>query len=757
MDEKCFRVDGMSCAACSAAVEKAVKRLPEVDEAEVNLITGKMRVHYDETKIKPEDIINKIEKAGFTADLIPDRNLVNEELENDEAGETAEELLETDPKEKQSLTIPAVLAAALLLLTIAMGPMLIPGFPLPNLMSPHEHPMVYGSIQLLLSGTILWLGRDYLIKGLKALYYRNPNMESLVFLGVGAAFMYSVYSLVRLRTDHHAIHDLYFESSGLVLAFIMLGKHLENNSRRKTNRAVKELISLQPEEAWVLEGDVLLKKPSKKLKKGDRILIKPGERVPLDAQVLSGESSVDESMMTGESIPVIKAQGSELMAGTLNQQGALEAVVIRIGEELTLRKIIRFVEDAQNKKAPIANLANQISGVFVPIVMGIAFLSFCVWMILTGDLGFSLRIMVSVLVVACPCAMGLATPTAMIVGMGRGARQGILIKNGEALQTMAEVQTVVFDKTGTVTIGKPKLIESVSLFQDQEELMRLAATAELKASHPLAQAILHAAEDQGIQPSTDEIKSFINYPGKGVQVLLSDGRNLLVGNERLMTENQVPMMHLEIEAIKAESLDGSIAYVAVNGVLQGFLRIADPINESALKAMKELKRQGIHTVLLSGDTRQTVHKVKESLEMDECFAQVPPTDKAEIINGFQKKGQKVLMVGDGINDSPALAQADVGCAIGTGSDIAIEAADLVLMRADLNGVCDAIRLSKHTIRNIKQNLFWAFFYNLLCLPIAAGVFYPAFGLLFNPMLAGLAMSLSSLFVVGNALRIRRMR
>ena len=549
---------------------------------------------------------------------------------------------------------------------------------------------------------------------------------------------------------------MYYESAGIVVSLVMMGKHMEARSKLKTTEAIRKLMELSPDTAILVKEDgSVTEVPTGSVKAGDTLLVRPGSKVPLDGRVIRGESAVDESLLTGESMPVEKTQNSEVIGGSLNQQGALYMTVTRVGQETVLSRIVRFVQDAQGKKAPISGMADKVAAVFVPIVIVIALASSIAWLAAGKDLSFAVTILTAVLVIACPCAMGLATPTAIVVGTGLGAVNGILIRNGEALEKTHETDVVVFDKTGTVTNGRPEVSYINALDGDEAGMMARAALAEQASQHPLAAAFIAKAEEMNAPVSILSVKDFRNTSGMGIEADFSDGSSIAIGNERLMAKNGIAVDVLREEADSFARKGETPVYIAVNGALSGIVSVADQLKPNAKDAVRELKGMGIRTVLLTGDNERTAGTIGGLLEVDEVIANVLPEGKAKVINDIKSSGRKVLMVGDGINDSPALAAADVGLAIGSGSDIAIETADVVLMKSDIQDVPRAIRLSKKTIRNIKQNLFWAFIYNIIGIPIAAGLLYIFGGSLMNPMLAGLAMSLSSVFVVGNALRLRR--
>ena len=746
MREEKYDISGMHCAACSASVERVTRKLPGVERSEVNLTTGIMTIRYDESQVRPEQIIAKVEKAGFGAALHPEkREKAAEAPKDDEAAAL---------KRKKSELITAGVFS-LVLLYVSMGQMLpfgLPALPLPDLFSMHTHPVNFAILQLLLTIPVLYCGRNFFISGFKALAHGNPNMDSLVAIGSACSFAYSVVMTFLISDDPHAyVHNLYYESAAVVLTLVSLGKFLESRNMQRTKSAITALMRLAPDTAILADSGREV--PTESLKTGDMVLVKPGQRVPVDGVVTSGESSVNEAMLTGESLPVEKSAGSEVIGGSVNQNGVLYVKVTRTGEDTTLARIIRFVEDAQGKKAPISKTADKVAGVFVPVVMAIALLAAVAWAIAGQPFAFVLKVFTSVLVIACPCALGLATPTAIMVGTGLGAKHGILIRSGEILEITHSVDTVVLDKTGTVTQGEPAVTAVLPYHCDETTLLKTAAAMESVSAHPLAQAITGYVKGKGItdifQPA-----DFENLSGRGLKAIL-DGKTALAGNRRLMEEQGVDVSPLLAQAEQLSARGQTPMFFAMDGALLGLISVADPVKETSAAAIQAMKQQGIRSVLLTGDNRAAAEHIGALVGVDEVIAQVLPEEKAGVIQQLQEQGRKVMMVGDGINDAPALTAATVGCAIGSGSDIAIESADIVLMRDDLQDVSRALRLSALTLRDIKQNLFWAFCYNTIGIPIAAGALYLFGGPLLSPMFAGAAMSLSSVCVVGNALRLGR--
>lgn len=781
MIEEIYIIEGMSCAACSSAVERVTRKLDGVGRSDVNLTTNRMTIYYDEAKVTPELIMAKVEKAGFGI-----KPYVKEEKKTDDmADETADNYKKSDHKstaknrknsiqekeleqlkgQKRNLISAAVFTV--LLLYVSMGQMLVDNLPIPAFMDMDVYPTNFALTQLLLTIPVLWFGRKFFIVGFKALFHLNPNMDSLVAIGSAASFIYSIVMTYMIPVNVHHVHDLYYESAATVITLIMFGKYLEGNSKLKTKGAITKLMELAPDVALLENGTEV---PTESLKPGDVVVVKPGTKVPLDGIVIKGESGVNESMITGESIPVEKAIGSNVIGGSININGVLYVKITRVGDDTTLAKIIKFVEDAQGKKAPISKLADKVAGIFVPAVIVIAIAASVIWALAGQDISFILKIFTSVLVIACPCSLGLATPTAIMVGTGLGASNGILIRNGEILEIAHKIDTVVLDKTGTITEGRPSVREIITDSYDKQEMLLLAGAVEAVSEHPLGRAVTDAAFgecDNGcgmVKDSPYEIKDFKNHSGMGIvaNVTKHDGSGkaitVCIGNKRLMETKKIVISDkLKNDAVRLSGEGQTPLIVAVNGKAEGIISVADAIKETSRDAIEALKREHIHVVMLTGDNRGAAEAIGKQAGVDEIVAEVMPEDKAEVVAKLQENGKKVMMVGDGINDAPALTQADVGCAIGNGSDIAIEAGDIVLMKSDLIDVPAAIRLSRMTIKNIKENLFWAFLYNTIGIPVAAGLLYPINGLLLNPMIGGFAMSLSSVCVVTNALRLRTKR
>ncbi|MGL6197651.1 MAG: heavy metal translocating P-type ATPase [Lachnospiraceae bacterium] len=740
-----YDITGMSCAACSSAVERVTRKMPGVAESNVNLTTALMTISYDESQLENEDIITKVEKAGFGAVLHVDKSK-KEQIKDEEVLEQETHTI------KRRLTINII--TAVILLYISMGHMIPITLPVPAVIDMNKNPLGFCLIQLILTLIILFNGRKFYLVGFKSLFRGHPNMDSLVAVGTGSAFLYSLVMTIRVVYDPMASHSLYYESAAVVVTLVMVGKYMESRSKGKTSEAIKKLMELTPDTALLISEGQTREVPIEEIRTGELVLIKPGSRVPLDGIIVEGNTSIDESMLTGESIPVEKYPGDEVIGGSMNYQGAVTAKVTRIGTDTTLAKIVKMMEDAQGKKAPISKLADTVAGYFVPTVMVIAFVAALVWLLLGYDLAFALTIFVSVLVIACPCALGLATPTAIMVGTGLGASHGILIKSGEALEISHKVDCVVLDKTGTITEGQPAVMEVVSETVSEAELLYIAASCEQVSEHPLGQAIIKRAKELDI--ALANVSEFQSITGQGIEATI-DGQKYYIGNRKLCDQQKITIGDYQDKAQEIAGKGQTPMYIAADGKVIGIISVADPIKESSREAVTKMKNLGIEVHMLTGDNRLTAEYIGKQVGVDEIEAEVLPGDKAKVVEDLQAQGKRVMMVGDGINDAPALVQADVGAGIGSGSDIALESADVVLIKSDLNDVYKAIKLSKATIRNIKQNLFWAFFYNICGLPLAAGVLYAINGHLLNPMFAGFAMSLSSVCVVGNALRLRTLK
>ena len=730
-----YKITGMTCAACSSAVERVTRKMDGVSESSVNLTTELLTVTYDETKITPEDIIKKVDRAGFQAELYVE--------------ETRREADEPTGKGKHRLICNIILSIPLLY--ICMGHMLPISLPVPAFMDMHTEPLMFAFVQMLLTVVILVNGRKFYLVGFKSLFKGHPNMDSLVAIGTGSAFLYSFIMTLSIPTRANSVHNLYYESAAIVVTLVMVGKYLESRSKNRTSEAIRKLMELAPDMAVVIRDGEQIEVPVEQVKTGEEILIKPGSRIPLDGIVIIGNTSVDESMLTGESIPVDKGPGDTVIGGSMNYQGAVTVEVTHVGTDTVLAKIVKMMEEAQEKKAPISKLADTVAGYFVPTVLVIGIVAAVVWLLLGKDLAFVLTIFVSVLVIACPCALGLATPTAIMVGTGLGANHGILIKSGEALEISHKVNAVVLDKTGTITEGKPKVTAIISHTETEEGLLKVAASCEQMSEHPLGQALVNTAKEKGVDIQT--VSDFKSITGRGIEATFG-GTTYYIGNKKLCEEQKLDISIYEKDAADMASKGQTPMFVGRDGQVIGIVCVADTLKETSPEAIKRIKELGIEVYMLTGDNKLAAEHIGKTVNVDFVISEVLPNDKATVIEDLQKAGKCVMMIGDGINDAPALIQADVGVAIGSGSDIALESGDIVLMKSDLRDAYKAIKLSKATIRNIKQNLFWAFFYNACGLPLAAGVLYAINGMLLSPIVGGFAMSLSSVCVVSNALRLK---
>ena len=741
-----FGVDGMTCASCSSSVERALRKLDGVEEPSVNLATNRAAFSYDPTKVKLAQVREAITKAGYTP-----LDLASEDTRDAEQ-EKREKALRLM---RLRLIVAIVFAAPILYIAMAhMFPTL--GVPLPAFMNPHVFPLTFALVQLVLTIPVLIAGGRFFRVGFKTLFKGSPNMDTLVAIGTGSAFLYGVYATVLIYLGQFGFaQHLYFESAAVVITLVMLGKYLEAVSKSKTSEAIKKLMNLKPKTAVVVKDGVELTVSLDEVAVGDVVLVRPGAAIPVDGVVADGASSVNESMLTGESLPVEKQPGSPVTGGSINGEGLLRFTVTRVGEDTALSKIIHLVEEAQGRKAPIAKLADVISGYFVPAVLGIAVLSAVVWALVGKDFNFVLNIFVTVLVIACPCALGLATPTAIMVGTGKGAELGVLIKGGEALETTHGINAVVLDKTGTITQGKPELTDIVRYSGDDEaSVLALSASAERGSEHPIARAIVSAAQEKNL--SLAEPEQFRAIPGRGIEATVS-GHRILAGSAKLLCEHNVDLSRSVSDAVALSNAGKTLMYIAKDDALYALMAAADAVKPTSRRAIEQLKSLGIEVYMLTGDNASTASAVAASVGIDHVLSDVLPDGKASEVQKLQSQGKRVAMVGDGINDAPALVQADVGMAIGTGTDVAVESADVVLMRGDLSAVSAAIALSRATIRNIRQNLFWAFAYNVVGIPFAAGVFFAFGGPLLTPVFAGAAMALSSVSVVSNALRLKRFR
>ena len=747
-----FDVTGMSCSACSAHVEKAVSRVPGVDQVQVNLLQNSMVVEYEDEATDAAAIIHAVEDAGYGAS-VKDAHEPAKKAENDLQKRTAEEA------KKMKHRLGWSIVFLIVLMYISMGHML--GWPLPGILLGHENMMIFALTQLFLTLPIMYLNRKYYENGFKSLFHGAPNMDTLVAMGSTAAFVYSVshlyvmgYAMGRGETDmaHMAAMNLYFESSAMILTLVTIGKYMESRSKNRTSDAITKLVDLAPKTALVVRNGRETEIPADQVQVGETVIVKPGQGIPVDGVILEGTGTVDESAITGESIPVEKKVGDRVTGATVNRAGYFQMKADRIGEDTTLSQIIRLVEEASGSKAPIAKLADKVSGIFVPVVITIAVITIIVWLLSGATFSFALASGIAVLVISCPCALGLATPTAIMVGTGRGAEQGILIKSGESLETAHLVDTVVLDKTGTITEGHPA-VAAVRMAPGvtEAELLGLAASLEKASEHPLAEAIVRYAEEAGVEVS--QATEFAAEAGQGVSGMVS-GRKVLAGNQKMMDAQKVILDGMDAEAGKLSEEGRTVLYIAADRKLLGMIAVADPVKKTSAEAIREMEQMGLDVVMLTGDHEKTARAIQKQLGISRVIAQVLPQDKEREVRRLQEEGHKVAMVGDGINDAPALARADVGIAIGAGTDVAIESADIVLMKSDLLDAVTAVQLSRAVIRNIKENLFWAFCYNAIGIPLAAGVFYPLLNWQLSPMFGSAAMSFSSVFVVCNALRLK---
>ena len=733
-----YKVEGMTCAVCAGRVEKVTKKVEGVQDSVVNLTTEKMSITVDDDIVTYGDIKRVVEKAGY-------------KLVREEEKENTEKKLSDKDKLFRRLIFSCIFTIPLLIVT--MGHMV--GMPLPKIIDPMVNPMNFAAFQIILTVPVMAIGYKFYLIGFKNLIKLSPNMDSLIAVGTSAAFIYSVFGMYKIAIGDtsYAMH-LYFEAAVTILTLITLGKYLEAISKGKTSEAIKKLMGLAPKTATIIRDDKESVIPIDEVIVGDVILVKPGEKLPVDGQVIEGATAIDESMLTGESIPVEKAVGSNVIGASINKTGFIKYKATKVGKDTALAQIIKLVEDAQGSKAPIAKMADVISAYFVPIVIGLAIFSAIAWLIAGETPVFALTIFISVLVIACPCALGLATPTAIMVGTGKGAENGVLIKGGEALEITHKINTIVFDKTGTITEGKPVVTDIISRGKEKEVLLALAASAEKGSEHPLGEAIVREAIEKNIELKS--LEKFNAIPGHGIEVVI-ENQSILLGNLKLMKEKSINIDELRVESDRLANEGKTPMFIAINNSLEGIIAVADTVKPSSIDAIKELHNMGIKVAMITGDNKKTAEAIAKQVGIDIVLSEVLPEDKANEVKKLQGKNNKVAMVGDGINDAPALAQADIGIAIGSGTDVAIESADIVLMRSDLMDVIVAIKLSKATIRNIKQNLFWAFGYNVLGIPVAMGVLHIFGGPLLNPMIAAAAMSLSSVSVLANALRLKKFK
>lgn len=807
--KKQVKIEGMTCSACAASIERSTKRLEGVKSASVNLTTESLQIEFDQDKISLDQIFNTIEKTGYKAVknevtetfdvsgmtcsacsrtvertaskekgvVKANVNLAQETLtitydEDFDLNQLTKKILiqgykvtrkktydeksEKKHHELHVMRIKLIIAFIFMLplLYVSMGHMI--GLPLPNLFHAEHEPLNFAMIQLILTIPIVIVGYKFYTIGFKTLFKGNPNMDSLVALGTSAAFIFGLYALLRISMgDTIYVNNLYFETTAVIITLILLGKYFEALSKGKTSEAIKKLLDLSPKKARVIKNNIEVETPIEQVFENDIIIVKPGERLPVDGIIIKGETAIDESMITGESMPVEKQEGDNVIGASINTNGSILYRATKVGKDTILAQIVKLVEEAQGSKAPIAKLADKVSGIFVPIVMSLAIISMIFWLIMGKELTFALEILVAVLVIACPCALGLATPTAIMVGTGKGAELGILIKSGEALEVFHKTNVVVLDKTGTITKGVPELTDIITTSSYTDlEILQIAASIESKSEHPIAKAIVKKAKDERIK--IKEVDKFNNVVGHGIEAIL-DNKIILIGNERFMEKNKVKLGQSLTITDELAKEGKTPLFISINGELSGIIAVSDRIKPSSIEAIKHIRSLGIRVVMLTGDNEKTARAISEQVGISEFIAEILPEDKKDEVEKLQIEGNVVAMVGDGINDAPALAIADVGVAIGSGTDVAIESADIVLMKSDLNDVALAIDLSHKTIKNIKENLFWAFFYNVIGIPVAMGVLYLFKGPLLDPMLAGAAMSFSSVSVVLNALRLKKFK
>lgn len=743
---KKYKVTGMTCSACSSRVEKCVGKLDGVNTVSVNLLTNSMQVDFDENKLTEEKIADSVIQAGYGMEIPTGKS---------EKKEEKEDIVEKNIESMKKRTIWSFIFL-IPLMYVAMGHMV--GLPQPSFLRGDVNAVSFALTQFLLCIPVLYINRAYFERGFRSLIHGAPNMDTLISVGSGASLIYGIFAIYRMgyglgtqnmELVHRYLHDLYFESAVMILALINIGKYLEARSKGKTSEAIQKLMDLAPKTALVERNGQVVEIAAEDMLTGDILQVKPGSSIPADGVVIEGRTSVDEAAITGESMPVEKKEGDTVTAATLNKTGFIRMRAARVGQDTTFSQIIRLVEEASSSKAPIARMADKIAGIFVPTVMGIALLTGIVWLLMGAEFEFALSCAIAVLVISCPCALGLATPVAIMVGTGKGAENGILIKSGEALEITHNVQSVVLDKTGTITEGKPVVTDIISLGMSENKILEISAALEKKSEHPLAEAVLLKAKGMEL-PNAE---NFAAIPGKGITAKIQ-GNIYYAGNQKLMQEQGISS-EKALSSMEKLSKEGKTPLIlADEKQVFGIIGVADVVKPTSAKAIQELKKLGIQVIMLTGDNARTAKAIQKQLDIDTVIAEVLPQDKEREISRLQEEGKTVAMVGDGLNDAPALARADVGIAIGAGTDVAIESADIVLMKNDLQDVATAIELSKAVIRNIKENLFWAFFYNVCGIPLAAGVLYPVFGLKLSPMFGAAAMSLSSLFVVSNALRLR---
>ena len=766
-----FDVTGMTCSACSSHVEKSVGKLTGVENVSVNLLTNSMQVEFDENKLDTAGIIKAVEDAGYGA-AVKDEHAKSGAKTSGQSGSQENNGLSAVEQNVKNMKKRLIVSLIfwIPLMYVSMGHMIYQwlNIPMPpftmNFLHGNENAITYAFTQFLLLLPILIANQKYFKNGFKTLWHRSPNMDSLIAIGAGAAILYGIFAIYRIgyamghgdmMVVHQYAHDLYFESAGTILTLITIGKYLETKSKGKTSEAITKLLNLAPKTVMAVRDGVEQVVDAADVEKGEIFLVKPGESVAVDGIVLEGKSSFDESAITGESIPVPKQEGDTIVSASINKSGLIRAKATKVGEDTTIAQIIRLVEEASSSKAPIAKMADKIAGVFVPAVITIALITGVIWLISGATFEFAMSTAIAVLVISCPCALGLATPVAIMVGTGKGAENGILIKSGDALETAHQIDTVVLDKTGTITQGKPVVTDIICAAgknADKTQLLQIAGSLEKGSEHPLAEAIVNYCETNSI--ALEKVTDFNALFGKGIEGTMS-GTHYYAGNEKMMEEKGISLSTEQKNQIQALAKQGRTPLLfADEKQFLGIVAVADVVKPTSKEAVQKFRDYGIHVIMLTGDNEVTAQAIKEQVGIDEVVAGVLPTQKEEKISALKQAGHKVAMIGDGVNDAPALASADVGIAIGAGTDVAIESADIVLMKNDLLDAVGAVKLSKAVIRNIKENLFWAFFYNSIGIPLAAGVLYPLFQIKLNPMFGAAAMSLSSVCVVSNALRLR---
>ncbi len=747
-----FNVTGMTCSSCSASVEKAIKKLSDVESVNVNLLSNSMTVDYDDSHMDSATIIKAVEDAGYGASIFVRGS--NSSKQTEKVANPVEEEI----KEMKHRTIISF-AFLLPLMYVSMGHMF--NLPHPSWLVGPENAISFAFVQLILTLPVIYINRKYYQVGFKALFHGAPNMDSLIAMGSAAALIYGIFAIFRIGygLGHNDLNlvsqytkDLYFESAAMILALITFGKLLETKAKGRTSEAIAKLMDLAPKTASVVRDGQEIEVPVEEVVIDDIIIVRPGQSIPVDGIIIEGSSAIDQSALTGESIPVEKNIGDKVIAATINKTGFFKFKAQKVGDDTTLAQIIQLVEDASSSKAPIAKMADKISGIFVPVVISIAVISTIVWLLLGQSFEFALSIGIAILVISCPCALGLATPVAIMVGTGKGASNGILIKSAEALETLHTINTVVLDKTGTITEGRPIVTDVITANGETEQnLLKIAASIEKPSEHPLAEAIVEKAKEARI--SFKDVDEFNAISGRGI-VAIIDGKQYIAGNLALMNDRKINVKSFQTTSDDFAAEGKTPLYFADDKKLLGIIAVADVVKPTSREAIEQFKDMGIDVVMLTGDNKKTAEAIRKQLHIDRVVAEVLPQDKEKEIRSIQGSGKKVAMIGDGINDAPALARADVGIAIGAGTDVAIESADIVLMKSDLLDAVTAVQLSKATIKNIKQNLFWAFFYNSLGIPLATGIFFTAFGWKLNPMFGAAAMSMSSVFVVSNALRLK---